>query len=141
MAMAVGDSMGLRRHHWSMIQRSSSRWCGKRNSSVGHFFRKRPKKQPGRLSHRRAKWFDLSQKGCPTARSDIAEFREMAREAGRDPASIEITSFGLGEDIDRVKRLAEVGVTRVVPMFPPEKAHTVLRIVDRWTKIMQQVNG
>jgi hypothetical protein len=49
--------------------------------------------------------------------------------------------FGLGEDLDRVKRLAETGVARVVPMFPPEKADTVLPIVDRWTKIMQQVNG
>jgi hypothetical protein len=65
----------------------------------------------------------------------------MAREAGRDPASIEITSFGLGDDLDRVKRLVEAGVTRVVPMFPPEKADTVLPIVDRWTKIIQQVNG
>jgi hypothetical protein len=64
----------------------------------------------------------------------------MAREAGRDPASIEITLFGLGESLDEVKRLAEVGVTRVVPMFPPEKADTVLPMVDRWTKIMQQVN-
>jgi len=81
----------------------------------------------------------------PTARGEIAEilprFREMAREAGRDPAGIEITSFGLGEDPDRVKRLAEIGVARVVPMFPPEKADTVLPIVDRWTKIMRQVNG
>ncbi|HEX3415542.1 MAG TPA: TIGR03619 family F420-dependent LLM class oxidoreductase [Stellaceae bacterium] len=81
----------------------------------------------------------------PTARGDIAEvlpkFREMAEEAGRDPHSIEITSFGLGEDLDRVKRLKALGVTRVVPMFPPEQADTVLPIVDRWTKIMQQVNG
>jgi len=81
----------------------------------------------------------------PTARGEIGDvlpkFREMAKEAGRDPASIEITSFGLGEDLDRVKRLAEIGVARVVPMFPPEKADTVLPIVDRWTKIMRQVNG
>src|SRR5467141_3663789 len=81
----------------------------------------------------------------PTARGDIAEilpkFRDLAREAGRDPASIEITSFGLGEDLDRVKRLAEMGVARVVPMFPPEKADTVLPIIDRWTKVMRQVNG
>ena len=80
----------------------------------------------------------------PTARGDIIEvlpkFHEMAREAGRDPGSVEITSFGLGEDVDRVKRLAEIGVARVVPMFPPAKADTVLPIVDRWTKIMQQVN-
>jgi len=78
-------------------------------------------------------------------RGDIAEvlpkFREMVREAGRDPASIEITLFGLGEDLDRVKRLAEMGVTRVVPMFPPEKADAVLPIIDRWTKITRQVNG
>jgi hypothetical protein len=33
----------------------------------------------------------------------------MARQAGRDPASIDITSFGLREDLDRVKRLAEMG--------------------------------
>jgi probable F420-dependent oxidoreductase len=81
----------------------------------------------------------------PTARGDLAEalpkFREMVREAGRDPASIEISLFGLGEDLDRVKRFAEMGVARVVPMFPPEKADTVLPIVDRWTKIMRQVNG
>jgi hypothetical protein len=78
-------------------------------------------------------------------RGDIAEvlpkFGEMAWEAGRDPASIEITMFGLGEDLDRVKRLAEIGVTRVVPTFPPEKADTVLPIVDRWTNIMRRVNG
>ena len=38
----------------------------------------------------------------PTARGDltveIPEFQKMARDAGRDPASIEITSFGLAED-------------------------------------------
>ena len=70
----------------------------------------------------------------------LPKFRDMAKEAGRDPASIEITSFGLGEDVDRMKRLAEMGVARVVPMFPPEKADKVLPIADRWTNIMRQVN-
>ena len=73
-------------------------------------------------------------------REVLPKFREMAREASRDPASIEITSFALGEDLDRVKRLADIGVARVVPMFPPDKADKVLPIVDRWTKIMQQVD-
>ena len=73
-------------------------------------------------------------------REVLPKFRELAREAGRDPAGIEITSFALGEDLDRVKRLNELGVARVVPMFPPEKADKVLPIVDRWAKIMQQVN-
>jgi probable F420-dependent oxidoreductase len=74
-------------------------------------------------------------------REVLPKFREMAREAGRDPASFEITSFATGEDLDRVKRLKEMGVARVVPMFPPEKAEKVLPIVDRWAKIMKEVNG
>jgi len=74
-------------------------------------------------------------------REVLPKFREMAREAGRDPAGVEITMFGLGEDLDRVKRLNEMGVARVVPMFPPEKADKVLPIVDRWAKIMKEVNG
>jgi probable F420-dependent oxidoreductase len=81
----------------------------------------------------------------PTARGDLAavlpKFRDMAREAGRDPAAVEVSLFGLGEDLDRVKRLAEMGVARVVPMFPPEKADTVLPMVDRWAKLMRAVNG
>jgi hypothetical protein len=70
----------------------------------------------------------------------LPKFRDMAREAGRDSESIEITSFGLGEDVDRVKRLAEMGVARVVPMFPPDKADKVLPIIDPWTNIMRQVS-
>ena len=38
------------------------------------------------------------------------------------------------------KRLAEMGVARIVPMFPPEKADKVLPIIDRWTNIMRQVS-
>jgi probable F420-dependent oxidoreductase len=74
-------------------------------------------------------------------REVVPRFRELAREAGRDPASIEITSFAFGEDLDRVMRLKEMGVARVVPMFPPDKADKVLPIVDRWAKIMKQING
>ena len=82
----------------------------------------------------------------PTAgRGDIAavlpQFHAMAKEAGRDAASIEVSLFGLGDNLDQIKRFAEMGVARVVPMFPPEKADKVLPIIDRWTKIMQQVNG
>jgi len=81
----------------------------------------------------------------PTARGDVAEvlakFRDMAREAGRDPASVEITSFGLGEALDRVKRFADLGLARVVASFPSEEADAVRPIVDRWTAIMRGVNG
>jgi probable F420-dependent oxidoreductase len=81
----------------------------------------------------------------PVARTDLSEivpkFRQMALDAGRDPKSIEITLFGLAANADQLKRLAEIGISRVVPMFPPQKAGAVLPIIDRWTKLMQQVNG
>ena len=81
----------------------------------------------------------------PVARGDLSDvlpkFRQMAQEAGRDPQSIEITLFGLAEDVDRLKRFADIGVARVVPMFPPQQADRVLPIVDRWTKLMQRVNA
>ena len=82
----------------------------------------------------------------PTAgRGDITEvlpkFKDMAREAGRDPASIEISLFGLGENLERMKRFKDMGVARVVPMFPPEKADKILPILDRWADIKHQVNG
>ena len=81
----------------------------------------------------------------PVARGDLSDvlpkFRQMAQEAGRDPQSIEITLFGLAEDVDRLKRFADIGVARVVPMFPPQKADRVLPIIDRWTKLMQRVNA
>ena len=78
--------------------------------------------------------------GMATAR-EIPQFQKMARDEGRDPASIEITSFGLAEDLDRLKRLKDLGVARVVPMFPLEKSDKVLPIIDRWTKLMQQASG
>ena len=77
----------------------------------------------------------------PVRGESCADIGYAAEHALRDPASIEITSFALGEDLDRVKRLKEMGVARVVPMFPPDKADKVLPIVDRWAKVMNQING
>ena len=70
----------------------------------------------------------------PVARGDLSDvlpkFRQMAQEAERDPQSIEITLFGLAEDVDRLKRFADIGVARVVPMFPPSRQ---IRCCRLWT--------
>jgi len=69
----------------------------------------------------------------------LPEFHRMAKEAGRDPASLEITLFGPAAKVEQLKRLAEFGVSRVVAMLPddPDKA---MAAVDRWTSIMREVN-
>ena len=71
----------------------------------------------------------------------LPKFRKMAEDAGRNPNSMEISLIGIEEDVDTIKRYADIGVTRVIPGLLPAKADTVLPIIDRWTKIMQAVNG
>ena len=78
---------------------------------------------------------DLAHDLCPVVDDRQHRVRLLGRKHWHDAGHPH-----LGEDLDRVKRLAEIGIARVVPMFPPEKADRVQPIVDRWTKIMQQVN-
>ncbi|MBO0710857.1 MAG: LLM class F420-dependent oxidoreductase [Acetobacteraceae bacterium] len=82
-------------------------------------------------------WIPVAGRGDLT--DVLPEFHKMAREAGRDPASLEITLFGLGEDLDAIKRFAGMGVARIVASLPAESSDKVLPIIDRWARIMHQV--
>jgi probable F420-dependent oxidoreductase len=62
----------------------------------------------------------------------LAKFREMAKEAGRDPAEVPITSFGTAEDLDEIRRLRDLGVARVVVSLESEKEDRILPVLDRW---------
>jgi probable F420-dependent oxidoreductase len=80
--------------------------------------------------------------GSDDAAEVLPKFRDMVRDAGRDPGSMEVTLFGMvSDDVDTLKRFAELGVTRVVPMLPPQKAETVLPLIDRWAGTMQRTNA
>jgi hypothetical protein len=65
-------------------------------------------------------------------REVLPKFREMAREAGRDPAAIEITSFALGEDLDRVMRLNEMDAV------PSSKGSTNFRSLNDFRSRVRQ---
>ena len=71
----------------------------------------------------------------------IPEFRKMAEQAGRDPASIELTAWTCPEDVDTIKRLADLGVSRAVTYFRPEPAEKVLPAIERWAALARQING
>src|SRR5256712_13059746 len=68
----------------------------------------------------------------------LPEFRKMAAEAGRDPATLPITIFGVAEDLDLVKRYRDAGVARVVFNLSPAKAAEVLPVLDRCAALMRQ---
>jgi alkanesulfonate monooxygenase SsuD/methylene tetrahydromethanopterin reductase-like flavin-dependent oxidoreductase (luciferase family) len=73
--------------------------------------------------------------------SKLPEFRAMVVEAGRDPATLPITVFGVAEDGDLIKRYRDAGVVRLIFNLPPAKADEVLPVLDRCAALMRQVQS
>jgi hypothetical protein len=71
----------------------------------------------------------------------LPEFRTMVVEAGRDPATLPITVFGVAEDADLIKRYRDAGVARLLFNLPPAKADEVLPVLDRCAALMRQVQS
>jgi probable F420-dependent oxidoreductase len=71
----------------------------------------------------------------------LPHFRQMAAEIGRDPSNVPITVWGIGEDIDRLRRYRDQGVARVVVSLPAEPAEKTLPTLDRWAELIRRVAG
>jgi probable F420-dependent oxidoreductase len=69
----------------------------------------------------------------------LPEFRRMAQEAGRDPASIPITIWGATEDAGLLRRYQDLGVSRVVVSLPSKPADVLLPRLDRWAALIEAV--
>ena len=88
-------------------------------------------------------WMPISgrpQSGGPSLQEKIAMLRRQAEEAGRDPASINITTFrgpdGSQPEPDAIRRLEEAGVDRVIFGLPSAERDTVLPIIDQCAKLI-----
>jgi probable F420-dependent oxidoreductase len=71
----------------------------------------------------------------------MPRWRQMAEEAGRDPASLSVTLGGPPEDLAILRRNRDLGVTRMTVRLPPAKADEILPILDRWAMLIPQVNS
>jgi len=69
----------------------------------------------------------------------LDKFRTMAKEAGRDPASLSISTFRVPDDLERLKRYRELGIDRVVFSLPGDKDDKVMPILDRWAELKYQL--
>ena len=69
----------------------------------------------------------------------LRAFQQMAAESGRDPAEVPISTFGASENLDEIRRLRDLGVTRMVVSLDSEKADTVLPVLDRWAALIRAV--
>ena len=87
-------------------------------------------------------WIPQAARGAYSEIADmIPRFHQMCAEAGRDPGSIEITSWFPRQDADLMKRYEDLGVKRVVFNLESEKADKVLPVIDTIGALMRKVNG
>ena len=68
----------------------------------------------------------------------LPQFRQMASEAGRDPAWVPISIFGAPDDPDRLKRYRDQGIARAVVTLPSAKGDQILSVLDRWAGLIRQ---
>lgn len=69
----------------------------------------------------------------------IQEFRWMAAEAGRDPATVPMSTFGAPDDLDRLKQLQDLGIARVVVTLDSEEKDKILPVLDRWAELIRHI--
>jgi probable F420-dependent oxidoreductase len=69
----------------------------------------------------------------------LPQFRQMAAEAGRDPATVPITVWGVGEAVDRLQRYRDQGVARIVVSLPSEPVEKTLPTLDRWAALIRRL--
>ena len=74
--------------------------------------------------------------GGPSLGEKIVLLKKQAEEAGRDPDSLNITSFGIRPDPDQISRFAEAGVDRVIFTLPSQERDEVTPLIDECAKLI-----
>ena len=82
-------------------------------------------------------WYPNASSGDPN--EYLPRFRQMAKEAGRDPGSFPVILGGAPDDPERLKRYRDLGVTTVNTSLPSSKADEILPLLDRWASVVRQV--
>ena len=71
--------------------------------------------------------------------SQLEAFHKMAREAGRDPAELEVSIYGARPDEEWTQRRRDAGIARVVYFTPSSPRDEVLPLLDRYAKLASSV--
>jgi probable F420-dependent oxidoreductase len=69
----------------------------------------------------------------------LPQFRQMTRDAGRDP--LPVTMFGVPADADKLKHYRDIGVDRLVVSVDSAQADKILPELDRWAGLMRQMEA
>jgi len=69
----------------------------------------------------------------------IADLRQRAEKAGRDPATVTVSLFGVRPDEGKLAGWRDMGVTRVVFFVPSALGATVLPLLDQYAAVAKKV--
>jgi probable F420-dependent oxidoreductase len=69
----------------------------------------------------------------------VQEFKKLAAEVGRDPATVPLSIFGAKEELDLLTRYRDLGIARVVVALASAKEDKILPILDRWADFIRRV--
>jgi probable F420-dependent oxidoreductase len=79
-------------------------------------------------------WFPRPRKGFEPAGA-AARLRDMARTAGRDPATLSITVFNAPDDAAALAPYREAGIARVLFGVPDAGRDEILRVLDKYAAL------
>ena len=74
---------------------------------------------------------------APNLTEKIADLRQRAEAAGRDPNSISVSVFGVKPDRQAIDELASAGVERVIFGLPSAPSDTVLPKLDEYQELLK----
>ena len=69
----------------------------------------------------------------------MADLRQRAEKAGRDPGTVTVSLFGVRPDEGKLAGWRDMGVTRVVFFVPSALATTVLPLLDQYAAVAKKV--
>src|SRR5204863_2001085 len=69
----------------------------------------------------------------------LPQYRQMAKDAGRDPASLSFDVFAGPRDADTLKKYRDAGVDRVVWMLPPKPRGDILPTLDQGAAVIKSL--
>jgi probable F420-dependent oxidoreductase len=84
-------------------------------------------------------WIPIAGRGDADLADQIVQFHAMAKEAGRDPATLPITIFSAPENLDTLKRYQEIGVSRALVHLPSAGTEEIMPIIDRWADLIRKI--
>jgi len=79
-------------------------------------------------------WMPLGARGWDVAQT-LPKFEAMVRAAGREPADLDLTVFGIRPDADEIARMRDAGVRRITLSLPSDDRDSALRKLDEFVSL------